>query len=58
MAEGELIIRHEGGEDVTLASVDREKYPMILHEKLVSSWRREMLEQLRRDYDSYKEEIK
>ncbi|ADX82113.1 type I-D CRISPR-associated protein Cas7/Csc2 [Sulfolobus islandicus] len=57
LAEGELVIRHEGGEDVTLASIDGEKYPMILHEKLVSSWRREMLEQLRHGYDLHKEEI-
>ena len=57
LAEGELVIRHEGGEDVTLATLDGEKYPMILHEKLVSAWRREMLEQLRHDYDSHKEDI-
>jgi len=57
LAEGELVIRHEGGEDVTLATLDGEKYPMILHEKLVSAWRREMLEQLRRDYDYHKDEI-
>jgi CRISPR-associated protein Csc2 len=30
---------------------------MILHEKLVSAWRREMLEQLRHDYDTHKEDI-
>jgi len=57
LAEGELVIRHEGGEDVTLATLDGEKYPMILHEKLVSAWRREMLEQLRHDYDYHKDEI-
>ncbi|MFP3265401.1 MAG: type I-D CRISPR-associated protein Cas7/Csc2 [Acidilobus sp.] len=57
LAEGELVIRHEGGEDVTLATLDGEKYPMILHEKLVSAWRREMLEQLRHDYDHNKDEI-
>ncbi|MCQ4448695.1 MAG: type I-D CRISPR-associated protein Cas7/Csc2 [Sulfolobales archaeon] len=57
LAEGELVIRHEGGEDVTLATLDGEKYPMILHEKLVSAWRREMLEQLRHDYDHHKDEI-
>jgi CRISPR-associated protein Csc2 len=57
LAEGELVIRHEGGEDVTLATLDGEKYPMILHEKLISAWRREMLEQLRHDYDNNKEEI-
>ena len=57
LAEGELVIRHEGGEDVTLATLDGEKYPMILHEKLVSAWRREMLEQLRHDYDTHKEDV-
>ena len=57
LAEGELVIRHEGGEDVTLATLGGEKYPMILHEKLVSAWRRETLEQLRKDYDQHKEEI-
>ena len=57
LAEGELVIRHEGGEDVALATLDGEKYPMILHEKLVSAWRREMLEQLRHDYDYHKDEI-
>ena len=57
LAEGELVIRHEGGEDVTLATLDGDKYPMILHEKLVSAWRREMLEILRSDYDQHKEEI-
>ncbi len=57
LAEGELVIRHEGGEDVTLATLDGEKYPMILHEKLVSAWRREMLEQLRHDYDNHREDL-
>ena len=57
LAEGELVIRHEGGEDVTLASLDGDKYPMILHEKLVSAWRRQMLEILRSDYDAHKAEI-
>ena len=56
-AEGELVIRHEGGEDVTLATVGGDKYPMILHEKLVSAWRRQMLEILRGDYDMHKREI-
>lgn len=56
-AEGELVIRHEGGEDVTLATIGGEKYPMILHEKLVSAWRREMLELLRNDYDNHKDDI-
>ena len=51
------MIRHEGGEDVTLASLDGDKYPMILHEKLVSAWRRQMLEVLRSDYDAHKAEI-
>ena len=57
LAEGELVIRHEGGEDVTLATLDGDKYPMILHEKLVSAWRRQMLEVLRSDYDAHKAEI-
>ncbi|BCS94300.1 type I-D CRISPR-associated protein Cas7/Csc2 [Metallosphaera javensis (ex Sakai et al. 2022)] len=56
-AEGELIIRHEGGEDITLATVGDKKYPIILHEKLTSSMRRKMLELLRRDYSANKEEI-
>lgn len=57
LAEGELVIRHEGGEDISLASLAGDKYPIILHEKLVSAWRREMLEQLRHDYDHHKDEI-
>jgi len=56
-AEGELVIRHEGGEDITLASIDGSKYPIILHEKLVSAWRRQMLEILRHDYDRNKGDI-
>ncbi|ARM77212.1 type I-D CRISPR-associated protein Cas7/Csc2 [Acidianus manzaensis] len=56
-AEGELIIRHEGGEDITLATIGDKKYPIILHEKLASSVRRKMLELLRRDYADHKEEI-
>ena len=56
-AEGELLIRHEGGEDISLAVIDGEKYPMILHEKLVSAWRRQLLEILRADYDLHKQEI-
>ncbi|MCH1770475.1 MULTISPECIES: type I-D CRISPR-associated protein Cas7/Csc2 [Metallosphaera] len=56
-AEGELIIRHEGGEDITLATIEDKKYPIILHEKLTSTTRRKMLELLRRDYTHHKKEI-
>ncbi|BFH74687.1 hypothetical protein SJAV_26310 [Sulfurisphaera javensis] len=56
-AENELLIRHEGGEDVTLATIGKEKYPIILYDKLQSAWRRKELELLRHDYDHHKAEI-
>ncbi len=56
-AQNELLIRHEGGEDVSLASIGNEKYPIILNEKVQSAWRRNLLKILRRDYDKHKQEI-
>jgi len=50
-AQSELLIRHEGGEDVSTEDVEGVEVPVILHEKLVSSWRRHLLEVLRSHYD-------
>ncbi|WP_338602947.1 type I-D CRISPR-associated protein Cas7/Csc2 [Sulfolobus tengchongensis] len=56
-AENELLIRHEGGEDYSYAVIGKEKYPIILYEKLQSVWRRKELELLRHDYDLHKADI-
>jgi len=50
-AQSELLIRHEGGEDVSTTDLDGSEVPVILHEKLVSAWRRHLLEILRHHYD-------
>ncbi|MFP3190141.1 MAG: type I-D CRISPR-associated protein Cas7/Csc2 [Thermoproteota archaeon] len=57
VSEGELVIRHEGGEDISIARLMDNGYPIILHEKLVSAWRRETLEMLRHHYDTYKDNV-
>lgn len=56
-ADNELLIRHEGGEDISLATINGEKYPIILNEKLVSGWRRNMLEILRKAYTEVKDNV-
>ncbi|TRM85694.1 type I-D CRISPR-associated protein Cas7/Csc2, partial [Sulfolobus sp. E3] len=56
-AENELLIRHEGGEDISLATIGNEKYPIILYDKIQSAWRRNILAILRKDYDKHVEEI-
>jgi len=50
-AQSELLVRHEGGEDVSTEEVEGVEVPVILHEKLASAWRRHMLEVLRSHYD-------
>ena len=60
-AENELLIRHEGGEDVSLATIKTntgfERYPIILYEKFQSVFRRKELELLRSHYDQHKAEV-
>ncbi|AAY81179.1 type I-D CRISPR-associated protein Cas7/Csc2 [Sulfolobus acidocaldarius] len=56
-AENELLIRHEGGEDISLATLGSEKYPIILYDKIQSAWRRNLLALLRKDYDKHISEI-
>ena len=56
-AENELLVRHEGGEDVSLATIGKEKYPIILYDKFQSVYRRKELELLRSHYDQHKDEV-
>jgi len=56
-AENELLIRHEGGEDISLATIGNEKYPIILYDKFQSVFRRKELELLRSNYDQHKAEV-
>ncbi|QIW22848.1 type I-D CRISPR-associated protein Cas7/Csc2 [Sulfolobus sp. S-194] len=56
-ANNELLIRHEGGEDISLASIGQDKYPIILYDKFQSVYRRKELEFLRNDYSAHKAEI-
>lgn len=56
-AENEMLIRHEGGEDISLVTIGSEKYPIILYDKIQSALRRNMLSLLRADYDKHKDEI-
>ena len=56
-AENELLIRHEGGEDISLATIGNEKYPIILYDKFQSVFRRKELELLRSHYDQHKAEV-
>jgi len=60
-AENELLIRHEGGEDVSLATIKTdtgfEKFPIILYDKFQSVFRRKELELLRSHYDQHKAEV-
>ena len=56
-AENELLVRHEGGEDVSLATIDNEKFPIILYDKFQSVYRRKELELLRSDYDLHKADV-
>ncbi len=56
-ANNELLIRHEGEEDISLATIQDDKYPIILYEKFQSVYRRKELELLRHDYNLHKEEI-
>jgi len=56
-AENELLIRHEGGEDISLAMIDGEKYPIILYDKFQSAYRRKELELLRSHYDQHKADV-
>ncbi len=56
-ASNELLIRHEGGEDVSLASIGNDKYPIILYDKFQSVYRRKELEFLRSDYNANKDKI-
>ncbi|MCH4816229.1 MAG: type I-D CRISPR-associated protein Cas7/Csc2 [Saccharolobus sp.] len=56
-ANNELLIRHEGGEDVTLGTFGNEKYPIILYDKFQSTYRRKELELLRGNYNQHKTEV-
>jgi len=56
-AENELLIRHEGEEDISLATIAGARYPIILYEKFQSVFRRHELELLRNHYDQHKDEI-
>ncbi|AWR98125.1 type I-D CRISPR-associated protein Cas7/Csc2 [Acidianus sulfidivorans JP7] len=56
-ANNELLIRHEGREDIPLATIEGEKYPIILYEKIQSAFRRKELELLRNHYSQHKKEV-
>lgn len=56
-ANNELLIRHEGGEDITLGTFGNEKYPIILYDKFQSAYRRKELELLRGHYNSKKVDV-
>ncbi|QGA53942.1 type I-D CRISPR-associated protein Cas7/Csc2 [Sulfolobus sp. E5-1-F] len=56
-ANNELLIRHEGGEDISLGTFENEKYPIILYDKFQSAYRRKELELLRANYIAKKVEV-